>query len=48
MNIDEEYAEKKKIKENDLCQRLIAQQENKQTIYEIGKTKKKNRMKIFV
>jgi len=36
MNIDEEYAEKKKQKESQLCQQLLSQIENKQTIYEKG------------
>ncbi|CAF0838838.1 unnamed protein product [Adineta steineri] len=36
MNIDEEYAEKKKQKEAQLCQQLISQCENKQLIYEKG------------
>jgi hypothetical protein len=36
MNIDEEYAEKKKQKESELCQKLISQCDNKQLIYEKG------------
>jgi len=36
MNIDEEYAEKKKEKESQLCQQLISQCKDKQLIYEKG------------
>lgn len=36
MNIDEEYAEKKKQKESQLCQQLISQTQDKQLIYEKG------------
>lgn len=36
MNIDEEYAEKKKQKESQLCQQLISQCKDKQLIYEKG------------
>jgi hypothetical protein len=36
MNIDEEYAEKKKQIESQLCQQLISQCEDKQLIYEKG------------
>lgn len=36
MNIDEEYAEKKKEKESQLCQQLISQVQDKQLIYEKG------------
>lgn len=36
MNIDEEYADKKKKKEAELCQQLITQCEDKQSIYQKG------------
>ncbi|CAF0860772.1 unnamed protein product [Rotaria sordida] len=36
MNIDEEYSEKKKQKESQLCQQLISQCKDKQLIYEKG------------
>lgn len=36
MNIDEEYAEKKKQKESQLCQQLLEQYKDKQLIYEKG------------
>jgi hypothetical protein len=36
MNIDDEYADKKKQRESQLCQQLISQCENKQLIYEKG------------
>ena len=36
MNIDEEYADKKKKKESELCQQLITQCEDKQSIYQKG------------
>jgi hypothetical protein len=36
MNIDEEYAEKKKAKENALCQELIAQCKDKKLLFEKG------------
>ena len=36
MNIDEDYAEKKKKKESELCQQLIAECEDKQSIYQKG------------
>ena len=36
MNIDEEYADKKKQKESQLCQQLISQAQDKQLIYEKG------------
>lgn len=36
MNIDEEYAEKKKQIESQLCQQLISQCKDKQLIYEKG------------
>ncbi len=36
MNIDEEYAEKKKQKESQLCQQLISQCNDKELIYEKG------------
>ncbi len=36
MNIDEEYGEKKKQKESQLCQQLISQCKDKQLIYEKG------------
>ncbi|CAF0806826.1 unnamed protein product [Rotaria sp. Silwood1] len=36
MNIDDEYAEKKKQKESQLCQQLISQCKDKQLIYEKG------------
>ncbi|CAF0727818.1 unnamed protein product [Didymodactylos carnosus] len=36
MNPDEEYSEKKKRKEMEICQKLISQYENKRDIYEQG------------
>lgn len=36
MNIDEEYAEKQKQKESQLCQQLISQVQDKQLIYDKG------------
>jgi hypothetical protein len=36
MNIDDEYAEKKKQKESQLCQQLISQCNDKQLIYDKG------------
>lgn len=36
MNIDEEYADKKKERESQLCQQLISQCQDKQLIYEKG------------
>ena len=36
MNIDSEYAEKKKQRESQLCQQLLSQCENKQLIYDKG------------
>ena len=36
MNIDGEYAEKKKAKENELCQQLIAQCKDKKALFEKG------------
>ena len=41
MNIDEEYAEKKKEREAELCQKLIAKCEDKQTVYRKGKISRK-------
>lgn len=36
MNIDEEYADKKKKKESELCQKLISECQDKQSIYQKG------------
>jgi hypothetical protein len=36
MNIDDEYADKKKKKESELCQQLISQCNDKQLIYTKG------------